>query len=281
MPIAVFGIIALWAGLFSTDFQPSLFFEPKKIIEALTLPTTLFALCIPFTVAISRFHISAQKDKANKDAEAVKSFRHYFEHREAFTKYMSNNRTGLFYGVIIVKEPLKIYEMLFPNSSVVNFSLERTDKTDDIIIIAFNRLISNLEEDDMFSVTTPLGSEVISEFRLHYLNEFGITCDFSKSTDRHFHSTYKADFTEALIANLLLILQHAQDFNRTEQLISNNTLSKINESRKIAFPKLNERLKLDVTKLYQILAPEKPTNKTGLIRRVRVIIKRFRVKLKR
>ncbi|GAA0295567.1 hypothetical protein GCM10009128_12750 [Psychrosphaera haliotis] len=132
IPIFFFSFLALWVGLFSTEFNPNLIFtNPLIIVNSLKVPVTIFALCIPFTVAIGRFHGSAQRLYANQQAEAVKSFKHYFDHREAFKQHIlerleQKNRDE---NLLEIGNIPELYKTVFPKASVHNFDITPSAQT--------------------------------------------------------------------------------------------------------------------------------------------------------
>lgn len=144
LPIAFFGTISLWVGLFSTTFDFALIYDPLKVVSALKIPVSIWALCIPFTVAIGRFHASAQNAASLDTAKQTQSFRHYFDHREAFRSFLIEEVNKVEFFSIKPNYTIDAYSIIFPNSKMDNFDLKYTP---DILNSKLEKLTRTLESE--------------------------------------------------------------------------------------------------------------------------------------
>lgn len=136
IPIVIFGWLALWVGVFSTTWNFSLLItDPLTVVDALKTPVTVFALCIPFTVAVGRFHGSSQRKKSLETAEETKCFKHYFEHKEIFTKHINAyfEKRNPEVDLLELENPTALYAIVFPHSNIKSFSLEQGADTQQAI----------------------------------------------------------------------------------------------------------------------------------------------------
>lgn len=126
LPVLFFILVASWSLYFSipkgAEYSLS---RPLEIIELLKVPATIFALCIPFTVAVGRFHGSSQRKKSNQMTEVMMYFKQYFEHRAAFTNHFEKHVSAFLLSAdqfhLEIDDPLSMYGIIFPNSSMNNF----------------------------------------------------------------------------------------------------------------------------------------------------------------
>jgi hypothetical protein len=93
----------------------------KAILEALGLPVFVASLSLPFTIAIGRFHGSAQRAKANQLAEKNMAFNHYFDHRNHFFKFISEMKLPKpFCDFVTIEQPSNLYAIIFPLNKIDN-----------------------------------------------------------------------------------------------------------------------------------------------------------------
>ena len=90
----------------------------ENILKQQSFPIFVASICIPVTVAINRFHSSAQQVKSNALNEENMAFNHYFDHRNHFYDYLNKvllPEPERHYIKII--NPLELYEIIFPLNS--------------------------------------------------------------------------------------------------------------------------------------------------------------------
>lgn len=269
IPIIVFGWFALWIGLFSTEFQPQLLItDPIAVVTALKIPVTVFALCIPITVAVGRFHGSALRVKANEEAVAVRSFKHYFDHREAFSKHMENLKIGTFFGVLSVGEPLKLYEILFPNSSMTNFDITASDLIKDRIQVALSHTLTNLSDKNKDAENIP-NLSLVDNGSLHILRSFGVTDNFTNmepKADSYLSiEGYLSNISATYLKCLLHILDYADEFNRHEPLLSNESRKLISNAAQQKFLQFDSLAEKQIKMHLNGLKSKKQTKTVRLI----------------
>lgn len=235
LPIFLFAIIALWAGLFSTEFNLKALTEPQILVEALKLPVTLFALCIPFTVAIGRFHASAQRDKSNREAQEVKSFKHYYEHREQFVKHMAKFK---FSDMFQISDPLALYQILFPNASRLKFDIQPSEEANRRIRILLNSL-----ETDLFlieeSLETDPDLELWDDSVVTKISAcFGLVEPLDLPLEEQHLSKYNR-YNYLMCGCIRRLLAHAEAFEIGTKYVENAIELKLYELGTSEFPNLN------------------------------------------
>jgi hypothetical protein len=121
----------------------------NAILEALGLPIFIASLSLPFTIAIGRFHGSAQRAKANQLAEKNMAFNHYFDHRNHFFKFTSEMKLPKpFCNFVTIEEPSKLYEIIFPMNKIDNQNMSAPK---DVVTNAITAKITSI-----FNFTNPL-----------------------------------------------------------------------------------------------------------------------------
>tara|TARA_Y100000310_G_C20649046_1_gene798330 strand:- start:845 stop:1705 length:861 start_codon:yes stop_codon:yes gene_type:complete len=89
----------------------------EALLKQLAFPTFVASLCLPFTVAVGRFHGSKQRAKANNLTEANNTFNHYYSHRQHFVDYLKTKESSLFNDIITLNDAYLLYSFIFVSNS--------------------------------------------------------------------------------------------------------------------------------------------------------------------
>lgn len=167
IPLAIVLLFPAWCLCWPSPDKYS------AIVEFLRLPTFVASLAIPFTVAIGRFHGSAQRAKSNQLTEKNMTFNHYFDHRGHFYQFLEKIKLPEPYNhFVTISEPSILYELTFPLNS-----LEKQDMSFDVLTTY--GLIANKIK-DISDLTRPMmqhvddGAEPFEMITANfYLNKIG------------------------------------------------------------------------------------------------------------
>lgn len=96
----------------------------ETLLKQLAFPTFVASLCLPFTVAVGRFHGSKQRAKANNLTEANNTFNHYYSHRQHFVDYLKTKENILFKDIIKLKDAYLLYSFIFEENDETNVTFD-------------------------------------------------------------------------------------------------------------------------------------------------------------
>ena len=179
LPIAIFVLPALVLSLPTWCLcwpEPT---EYESILKTQGLPAFIASLAIPFTVAVTRFHSSAQRAETNRLAEQNMTFNHYFDHRTHFFKHVESMELSEPYSHFVeVKDPDALYKIIFPlnkmdyqNMSAPKEEVEKVifKKVDSVVRYVDKFIVDYFDGNDPF-----IDSKVI-DFVARIGRPFGIT----------------------------------------------------------------------------------------------------------
>lgn len=132
-PIVVFGSLSCYVGFKTNDFALEYLVSPKVTMDALSYPLFVLSFALPIVLAVGRFHASAQRAETIRISESTMSFKHYYDHREAFVKYMEGYNQKFSGVVVSLQSPITLYEVFYPNASMELFDIVPCSKTSERI----------------------------------------------------------------------------------------------------------------------------------------------------
>ena len=214
LPIFIAGGFSLYAGLSTTTFGLEHLAYPKRTMDALAYPIFILSFALPVVLAIGRFHASAQRAETIRISNSTMSFKHYFDHREAFLEYSKQHEASSQYMNIRLAKPFLLYEIYFPNSQMNRFDLTPSDKTferiDNILKLITKRIMDIQKPMHIVRLQTvnnvfePFG--VVLNINIEKL-ESGYPRGISKD----------AEPMALMIRTLLELLDHLSEFDRENQ----------------------------------------------------------------
>lgn len=129
LPIVFFGALSIAAGLSTSRFNLEYLSKPKQTMDALAYPVFLLSFALPIVVAVGRFHASSQRAETIRISQSTMSFKHYFDHRQAFLDYLEGYKQRFRWFEIEITQPIKIYELFFPKAKMDSFQIEPCEET--------------------------------------------------------------------------------------------------------------------------------------------------------
>lgn len=121
LPVLVAGTVSLIAGIITAEFGLEHLAYPKRTMDALAYPLFILSLALPIVLAVGRFHASAQRAESIRISNSTMSFKHYFDHRDAFAEYLRQIDSSCQFMQIRLIKPFILYEVFFPNSKMTSF----------------------------------------------------------------------------------------------------------------------------------------------------------------
>jgi len=149
-PIVVFGSLSCYVGFKTNDFALEYLVSPKVTMDALSYPLFVLSFALPIVLAVGRFHASAQRAETIRISESTMSFKHYYDHREAFSVYMEGYKHRYGWAEVSLKSWITLYEIFYPNASMERFDIAPSSKThvllDEALSYAHDNLLSLRDE---------------------------------------------------------------------------------------------------------------------------------------
>ena len=176
IPTSLFGLLALYVGVSTSEFGLEHLTHPKRTMDALAYPIFIFSIALPIILAIGRFHASAQRAQNIRISNSTMSFKHYFDHREAFVEYLQAYQADSRYIDIRVRKPFRLYDLYYPNSEMNRFDLTPSPRAMDLIQ---NRLENATERlSNLLNPKVTQNIDVVSGM----FESFGLVMDFNEES---------------------------------------------------------------------------------------------------
>jgi len=161
-------------------------YQYESILKAQGFPIFIASLAIPFTVAINRFHSSAQRAfsskqsvESNRLTQQNMTFNHYFEHRNHFFSYVDKMLLSEPYRHCIkITEPDKLYAIIFPKNKIDHQDMSApTDDVNKAIQKATNKVEGHIDGylSEFMNGKELFKNETAHNFILKTGEPFGIT----------------------------------------------------------------------------------------------------------
>lgn len=224
-PIIIFGILSSYVGYETNNFALKYLTEPKTTMDALAYPLFILSFALPIVLAVGRFHASAQRAETIRISESTMSFKHYFDHREAFIKYMEGYKQQFASVELSLQSPVTLYEVFYPNASMERFDIARSIKTSEKIEDALSYAHAELLKLEEFSF--------IMFFTGHF-NQFkklGIHIQYDldevAASFKHHDNLDSLYITAPFLHEIDYMLQYADEFDRQYTRLCGNSLDAI------------------------------------------------------
>ncbi len=180
-------------------------------MDALAYPIFVFSIALPLILAIGRFHASAQRAQSIRISNSTMSFKHYFDHRDAFIEYSRLHQTNSKFIDIRIVKPFLLYELYYPNSEMSRFDLTPSNTTFDLIDERLKKVVKKVDD-----IQNPIGALTVERVASVF-EPFGIIIDFNaENLKAEFLSGLKEDAQPmAFIARKTLeLFEHLGEFDR-------------------------------------------------------------------
>jgi len=211
VPISIFGLLGIYVGVSTSEFGLEHLVHPKRTMDALAYPIFIFSLALPLILAIGRFHASAQRAQSIRISNSTMSFKHYFDHRDAFAEYLKLHQSGSRYIDIRVSKPFRLYDLYYPNSEMSRFDLTPSYEAFDLMQAKIDsvehRLCNLLESKGIDSI------EVVSGV----FESLGLVIEFNEKALKAFYSQGLKDGTSPLkdiLGEIWALLEYVNEFDR-------------------------------------------------------------------
>lgn len=145
IPIIAAGSVSLYVGYNTSSFDWEYLLNPKETMDALAYPIFILSFSLPVVLAVGRFHASAQRAETIRISNTTMSFKHYFDHREAFFDYAKQYEAKYEYISVQLVKPFRSYEVFFPNSSMDFFDIEGSGKSLVILNAKLDSIVERLD----------------------------------------------------------------------------------------------------------------------------------------
>jgi len=173
IPTGIFGALSLCAGLSTSEFGLEHLAHPRRTMDALAYPIFIFSIALPLILAIGRFHASAQRAQSIRISNSTMSFKHYFDHRDAFIEYSRLHQTNSKLIDIRIVKPFLLYELYYPNSDMSRFDLTPSNTTFDLIEERLQKVVKKVE-----GIQNPISALTIERVA-NVFEPFGIVIDYN------------------------------------------------------------------------------------------------------
>jgi len=211
IPTGFFGALSLCAGLSTSEFGLEHLAYPKRTMDALAYPIFVFSIALPLILAIGRFHASAQRAQSIRISNSTMSFKHYFDHRDAFIEYSRLHQTNSKFIDLRIVKPFLLYELYYPNSEMSRFDLTPSNITFDLINERLQKVVKKVD-----GIQNPIGALTVARVASVF-EPFGIIIDFNSENLRAENlSGLKEDAQPMAIitSEMLKLFEHLGEFDR-------------------------------------------------------------------
>lgn len=226
IPTVFFGALSLCAGISTSEFGLEHLAYPKRTMDALAYPIFVFSIALPLILAIGRFHASAQRAQSIRISNSTMSFKHYFDHRDAFIEYSRLHQTNSKFIDIRIVKPFLLYELYYPNSEMNRFDLTPSNTTFDLIEERLQKVIEKVD-----GIQNPIRALSIERVA-NVFEPFGIVIDFNvEKLKAKYRSGLEKDTQPmvAIVVKILDLFEHLGEFDRNNRDFAQSINKKLSD----------------------------------------------------
>lgn len=224
-PIVIFGSLSCYVGFMTNSFALEYLTQPTTTMDALAYPLFVFSFALPIVLAVGRFHASAQRAETIRISESTMSFKHYFDHREAFKNYMEGYKQKYSGVIVSIQSPIALYEVFYPSASMERFDIKPSSKTAVLIEEALSYAADKLKSLQDWSVAGCFIGDIT------YFDKLGIKIQFdvdaTASRIKSYNAMGRIYLTSPFLDEVKLILEYANSFDRGYDRLCKNSCESI------------------------------------------------------
>ncbi|MFD3317440.1 hypothetical protein ACE414_07380 [Alteromonas macleodii] len=220
LPVFVAGTVSLIAGITTAEFGLEHLAYPKRTMDALAYPLFILSFALPVVLAVGRFHASAQRAESIRISNSTMSFKHYFDHRDAFSEYLRQIDSSTQFMQIRVIKPFILYEVFFPNSKMTSFDTSPSNVSIELIDVFIRSLVKKAE--------TLKSSRIDMHVVTSFFDSLGLVFEIDIKKIEEAYGQLSVDTQPAAIMVRLVyeLLEHLCEFDRDNSPVAKTTVKR-------------------------------------------------------